>query len=189
MSGSRSGLFWGLVLLIVGAVWLLNNVGAVFFDFGEFIGRAWPVAIIIVGIWILVGSRQPSVVKGNPAAQRLSHGLGDLHMTPDRIDPEGLEVKVGAGEVKMDLTGTKLQDRENLVTVKIGFGDIEIRTPNNVPVFVNGRTGAGDLHLFGRDADGFAARLDFRDPDYELSARKLRIDLKAGLGDIRVERG
>jgi lia operon protein LiaF len=185
---SRSKLIIGFALLIVGGIWLLNNMGAMYFDFGDFIGRAWPVAIILVGFWLLWGGKKSLVIKGDSSSKQVSQGVGDMEVTPDVIGPEGLSVGIGAGEVKLDLTKAQLQDKENLIEVKIGLGDINIVVPKDVPIRAEGRTGIGDLHFLDRSADGVGARLDVQDETYANATRKLRILTKTGLGDVHVTR-
>ncbi|MDP2915398.1 MAG: DUF5668 domain-containing protein [Candidatus Aminicenantes bacterium] len=50
----QSRIFWGLILIIVGALFLADRMGG--FDFGTMIGTYWPVIFIILGLSILIGS-------------------------------------------------------------------------------------------------------------------------------------
>lgn len=194
MSKSSSGLLWGFLLVAAGFIWLLNNVGAFDFDFGEMMSRGWPVIIIAMGVWMLTGKARHSrtvtvsAVVGE-ASERLTHGLGDVDLAPDKVDANGLEIKVGAGEVKLDLRQTKFPDGENNVTVKLGLGDVRIDVPKDLPISIDAKTGGGDLELLGRESDGFAAKLEFKDPDYDTAPRKVRVVTRVGLGDVRVRRG
>ena len=104
------------------------------------------------------------------------------------LDARGLQVRVGAGEVRLDLRPTRLTGAENTIYVKVGLGDGRIDVPRDLPVSIDARTGGGDLHLLGRESDGFAARLDFKDPGYDAAARKLRLTIRVGLGDVQVRR-
>ena len=188
MASSRTKLIIGFALLIVGGVWLLNNLGAMYFDFGDFISRAWPVAIILVGFWLLVGGKTRKVTKARGGSKHVSQGVGDMEVTPDVIAPEGLSVSIGAGEVKLDLTKAQLQEKENSVEVRIGLGDISVVVPKDVPIRAEGRTGIGDLHFLDRHADGVGAKLDVQDENYAGAARKLLIQTRTGLGDVHVTR-
>ena len=49
-SGNR--IFWGLTLIILGVLFLLDRMGRL--DFGEFAGRYWPAVFIVIGISILI---------------------------------------------------------------------------------------------------------------------------------------
>ena len=195
MGKSNTGLLWGGILVIVGIFWLLNNTGAFEFDFGEMMSRGWPIIIIALGVWVLAGrngkNRVSVTVSGTHSgvvSEKMSHGVGELELSPEALDARGLEIKMGAGEVKLDLTRTRLEPSENSVTVKVGLGDVRIDLPKDVPVAVDAKTGGGDLHLLGRESDGFAARLDFKDPGYDGAPRKLRLNIRVGLGDARVRR-
>jgi hypothetical protein len=191
---SKSGLIWGFALVTVGLIWLLNNTGAIELDFGELTSRGWPVVIIALGVWMLTGGARGSkqvtaAVAGGPGVDRLAHGLGEVELAPESLSERGLEVKVGAGEVKLDLRQTRFRDGENLLHVKVGLGDVRIEVPRDIPVAIDAKTGGGDLDLLGRESDGFAARLDFKDSGYDSAPRRLRVITRVGLGDIRVKRG
>lgn len=47
-------IFWGLVLIVLGALFLLDRIGE--FDFGYMIGTYWPAIFIVLGFSMLVGS-------------------------------------------------------------------------------------------------------------------------------------
>lgn len=188
MGRSSGKLFFGFVLIVLGTLWLLNNIGAIYFDLGELMDRAWPVAIIVLGLWLLVGGRHRKVIAARVSGSDMNQALGDIDYAPGEIGPDGLNIAVSAGEVHLDLTGTALRDAESKVEVKIGLGDVRIRAPRDVPLRVEGKTGIGDLYLLDRHADGFGARLDYQDPAYSAATKRLQIIAKAGLGDVRVTR-
>jgi predicted membrane protein len=189
VSKSNTNLFFGLGLLFLGLVWLLNNVGALDFDLGDFISHAWPVAIIVFGAWMLFGGNSKAESKiQKKVADSLSQGVGDLDLAPEHLEPSGLEVKLGAGEIKLDLRSTRLQQGNNVVQIKLGVGDILVLAPQSVALSVEGRTGAGDLRLLDRKTDGFAARLDIQDEQFAAADTSLRITALSGLGDITVTR-
>jgi hypothetical protein len=52
--GSQSRIFWGLVFIIVGVLFLLDQIGEL--DVGHVISRYWPAIFIIVGISILIAN-------------------------------------------------------------------------------------------------------------------------------------
>jgi len=47
-------IFWGLILVLIGGLFLLDRFGM--HDFGYYIGRYWPVIIMLVGVSILISS-------------------------------------------------------------------------------------------------------------------------------------
>jgi predicted membrane protein len=59
---SRGRIFWGLLLTVLGVVLLLDRMGRL--DFGDLIGRYWPVVFILIGISILLSNNLKNVGSG-----------------------------------------------------------------------------------------------------------------------------
>jgi hypothetical protein len=49
-----SGLFWGVLILLVGVLLLLRNLGYIAIDIW---GAIWPLMLILAGVWVLLGMR------------------------------------------------------------------------------------------------------------------------------------
>jgi len=49
--------FWGLILIVIGALFLLNNLG---YSIGG-IGKWWPIILVLVGIRLIFRSSSPKV--------------------------------------------------------------------------------------------------------------------------------
>lgn len=65
MSATRNTggrIFWGLTLIGLGILFLLDQLGEV--DFGEVVSRYWPAVFILIGLSILVGSGRRSAGPG-----------------------------------------------------------------------------------------------------------------------------
>jgi hypothetical protein len=54
--------FWGLVLILLGVLFLLDQMGRL--DFGDFIGKWWPLILVAVGLWQLVSSQFQELAGG-----------------------------------------------------------------------------------------------------------------------------
>jgi predicted membrane protein len=52
--GSQSRIFWGLIFIIVGALFLLDRLGQL--DVGHIISRYWPAIFILIGISIIIAN-------------------------------------------------------------------------------------------------------------------------------------
>jgi predicted membrane protein len=52
--GAHGRIFWGLILIGLGVLFLLDQLGEI--DFGEVVSRYWPVIFIVLGLSILVGN-------------------------------------------------------------------------------------------------------------------------------------
>jgi hypothetical protein len=57
----QRSLFWPIVLISIGAIWLLGNLGVISGANIAVLFRLWPLILIIVGIELLVGRNSPSV--------------------------------------------------------------------------------------------------------------------------------
>ena len=43
-------LFWGLIIILIGVLFLVNNLGWGDIDIWELIGKFWPVILIYIGV-------------------------------------------------------------------------------------------------------------------------------------------
>ncbi len=59
--GPYRSLFWPVVLIGVGALWLLGNVGLITNENLSVLWRLWPLLLIVVGLDVLVGRGSPAV--------------------------------------------------------------------------------------------------------------------------------
>jgi predicted membrane protein len=61
-SKSQGRIFWGLLLIVLGGLFLLDQMDRI--DFGDLIGRYWPVVFIILGFSILLSNNFRNVGSG-----------------------------------------------------------------------------------------------------------------------------
>lgn len=57
MRRDSSKVLWGLLLIVIGALILLDNLGVIFFDVSDFIVTWWPLILIIIGVNIILNNR------------------------------------------------------------------------------------------------------------------------------------
>lgn len=116
---SRDNLFWGLLLLVAGAILLGNNLGYFSFD----IRLLWPLVIILLGVYILIGRSLYSSkefeakeisVPLNGAAEaniRIEHGAGSLRISGAAKNGNVLSGRFHNAFVTSDKSGSKLNVR------------------------------------------------------------------------------
>lgn len=162
----RRKAFWGLCLLVVGVVLLLENLGYLAFLGVSAWQLIWPVALIGMGVWILVGRKlRPSwesqdIIVGLETATeaeiQLDYGAGELR------------VESGAGTSEL-LNGTfeggvehNVRREDGLAKVRIGSAP-GVRWPmywgpnagrkwnvhltDQIPIALTVKTGASDCRL------------------------------------------
>lgn len=154
----RNTLFWGLVLILLGIIFLLDNMGV--FKNVNIWGIIWPGFLILFGIWILFGHRLrgPSGVEhavvpldGAQSAQiRMNHWAGRLYVKSGASAENLIEGDFTEGvEVKQHLTGDRMD-----VTLSVpgnffpfpfswGFNGLDWHVAINQSVPITLRLGSG----------------------------------------------
>jgi hypothetical protein len=172
----RNNLFWPVVLIVVGVILLLQNLGLLTFNIW---GVVWPLLLVALGLWIVVGgisSRgralevQPLSIPLDGARQahvRVRHGAGKL--------------TVGGGARPEELAGGSFTGGVTQQVRRNGDAlDVTLEVPeHNFSRFsIPWNVGSGDTldWAFGLNKD-VALALEF-----ETGASDTRLDL----GDLRV---
>jgi predicted membrane protein len=55
-------IFWGLVLILLGVLFLLDQMGRA--DFGDIVNRWWPLILVAIGLWQLISSNFQELAGG-----------------------------------------------------------------------------------------------------------------------------
>ena len=55
-------IFWGLVLILLGVLFLLDQLGRA--DFGDLVSRWWPLILVAIGLWQLISSNFQELAGG-----------------------------------------------------------------------------------------------------------------------------
>ncbi len=184
--------FWtilfGIVLILIGILALLDSLE--FISFWSALGKLWPLILIGLGIWLLLKRRhlyweEKAEIK---EGKKYFKAFGDLKIDAGGIDPHGMDVEMGFGDLEVNLTKASFSDRENVIRLALGFGDIKVWLPSEVKVKASASCGAGDIDILGKTADGLGRSLDYQDENYDSVQKKLKIFAKIGFGDIRISR-
>lgn len=184
--------FWtivfGIVLILVGILALLDSLE--FISFWSALGKLWPLILIALGVWLLLKKRYFSwdekveIKEGS----KYSKAFGDLKIDSSGTDPHGMDVEMGFGDLDVNLTKASLSERENVIHLALGFGDIRVWIPSEVKAKISAGCGAGDIDVLGRTTDGLGKSSDYQDEGYETAKKRLRIHAKIGFGDIKISR-
>jgi predicted membrane protein len=59
---TQGRIFWGILLIFLGVLFLLDQMGKL--DFGDLVGRYWPVIFILIGVSILLSNNFKNVGSG-----------------------------------------------------------------------------------------------------------------------------
>jgi predicted membrane protein len=186
--------------VLVGIGWLLDSGGV------EVPWRAvLPAALVAVGLATMAGSlrgRQHGLmVLGLVLTVALAVAVAtdwDLELTVaggvgERVhEPtttaELRDYRLAVGTLTVDLRRLQVPEGTTVVRARVGIGELVARAPAGVAVRVDGRSGVGQVQGLDREQNGLGNRLEVRSQDFDAAPRRLVLDLRAGVGEIRVER-
>ena len=112
-------------------------------------------------------------------------GVGDRSEQP--TSPAQLrEYELGVGNFELDLRQLQLPPGTTTVEVRVGIGELAVEVPQGVSVQVVASSGLGEVQVFGDQDSGIASRIDASSE--QGGDRRLALDARVGLGQVRVER-
>jgi hypothetical protein len=188
----------GALLVLVGIGWLLDAAGV------EVPWRAvLPAALIAVGLACVAGAfrgRQHALMVAGIALTvvlslavaadwdldvPLAGGVGDRTERPS-TPAELTEYELGVGNLEVDLSRLQVPPGTTTVEARLGIGELVVALPDGVSVEVVARSGLGEVQVLGDQEGGFGSRIDATSEAG--GDRRLRLDARVGLGQVRVER-
>jgi hypothetical protein len=188
----------GALLVLVGIGWLLDASG---------VGVPWravlPAALIAVGLACVAGAFQgrqhammvvgvvlTAVLAVAAAADwdldaPLAGGVGDRTERP-ATPAELTSYELGAGDFLLDLRQLQVPPGTTAVKARVGVGELVVEVPDGVTLRVVASSGLGEVQVLGEQDNGVANRVDTTAEDG--GDRRLELDLRVGIGQVRVER-
>jgi predicted membrane protein len=185
-NGIRGRVIAGLIIIFLGLLFLLGNLYPKF-NAALFLGKLWPLILIIIGLIIIFN--QAHVRKNVPFdATSQSRIIGDIRLEFANKDVGDSSISQVVGDLTLDLSNGRLKPGINHMNVSMVIGDTLILIPSSMPLRVSARTFLGDIILNGRREEGMLPRLEHVDETYESSSNKLYITLSGIIGDITFQR-
>lgn len=119
-----------------------------------------------------------------PIDLRTMLGAGDGNLRLGGMSLTGLKVQSGAGNVTVDLSGVWRRDLN--ASVEAGIGDLSIVVPQYTGTMINVSQGIGSVEIGSglKSQDGA-----YINDAYGKTATTLRVDIRAGIGKIRLMQG
>ena len=94
--------------------------------------------------------------------------------------------ELGVGNFLLDLQQLQVPPGTTAVQARVGIGELIVQVPDGVSVRVVASSGLGEVQVLGKQESGVANRVE---ATAEAGGdRRLELDLRVGIGQVRVER-
>jgi lia operon protein LiaF len=201
--GSTRKFWWGGVLVVLGVLFLLDNIGVL--AFREVVHTYWPLLLVILGLFLLRRQRirtngaapagsdewNKSADERNapsPAEELQSSSiLGGLNLRVTSSSFKGGSVSTVIGDLMLDLTGAGIAEGEHRLKLSSVIGDVEVRLPKGAAFAVSANALLGSVRVNEQSKDGFSSTVVYETPEYSSAPKRLRLAVSQVLGDINVE--
>jgi predicted membrane protein len=184
-------LFWGMVLILLGLLFLLDNLGIA--DFGEVIRMYWPVILILWGISALFRKRRHTANDINVESTHFEHDLVhrsnvfcNISMNIDSSNFKGGSISNVFGDCDVDLSKSILAEGEHLMRIHTIFGDTRILLAKECAVSVTASVLFGDLKILGQNIAGFSKDIHITTPEYQAAQKRLVLSITHIFGSVKI---
>ena len=115
-----------------------------------------------------------------PVDMRVHFGAGEADLNLGSLSLRSVEVDMGVGKLNMDLRGNPKRSYD--VRIRGGVGEATVRVPSDVGVDGEAEGGIGEIKTTGLRQEG----RHYYNSAYEHSKVKIHLDIRGGIGSIRV---
>lgn len=173
---NRGQILLGGFLLFLGVVSLLSTIFNV--DFWAF---CWPIALILVGVWLLVRPRFTQ-----REGQVFIRPVGDLGRR-NAWQVSDQEMWIIIGDTDLDLTEASIPEGETSLRINGFVGSVDVRAPREVGLSVSATCFVTDSKLWGEKHDYILTPFTRTSENYQGAARKVNLEVMYFIVDLRVE--
>ncbi len=195
----RSNYFWGTLIIILGALFLLQNLGILNIDLWNLL---WPFFLIALGAWIILGRFFPNraavehVVIGSGGAKKarikINHGAGSLNIRTGASSDNLVEGDFGGGLDASEHFNGEIKEvviKPRLEGMVVPWGPDQALNWNfslapNIPLELNLETGANEAY-----ADLTGLQVEKLKLSTGASSTHIILPAAAGYTQVRVESG
>jgi hypothetical protein len=183
----------GVVLVALGALWLLARLGVP-------LEAGWVLPIVVIGLGILVLTGVGGAARGTFITLGIILAVVALVSTSVSTVPsdavgeraqvistlEGVASEdLGIGSLQLDLRGLEA-DATGSLEASVGIGELVVVLPPDLPVAVSASSGIGEVRVLDQSRGGFGSSLEVTDPT--TADAEVELDLSVGIGSVRVQR-
>ncbi len=163
------------ILIGFGALLLAGNILG--FNFGDVF---WPLVIITIGLFFIFRPQtiSPSHVK--------YYFAGDMRVTK-KWDMSKSEIRMFAGDIRIDLGELDLPSGETKFTVTAFVGDVKLYAPQDIGVSITTMSFVSNSRINGERMEYVGSGLDFTSEGYEKAKKKFKLIMNCFAAEVRLE--
>ncbi|MWV44141.1 cell wall-active antibiotics response protein [Paenibacillus sp. HJL G12] len=116
--------------------------------------------------------------------------IGDIHLGRDYFELKPTNLSQFIGDTVLDLTNAHIPFGETKINISAFIGDIKVYVPDDTDlgVSVNSSSFIGDMSILNESRSGFMSSVQSKTPFYKDARKKIRINVSAFIGDIKVNK-
>ncbi|MBA7537440.1 hypothetical protein ES705_29707 [subsurface metagenome] len=186
----------GLVILLLGLLFLLKNINVVDVGISEIIRTYWPLVLIALGIGVIRISRklrgkfrwgkeevEPEMEGGEI---RISRKFGSYDFDFKGKELGSGKIELAFGEALLDMRDGIIPEGNNILKIISQFGSVKIRANKEQPLLIRAKVFLGDLRIFENRQSGFSPGVEYKSDTFETSLSKLTLLIKHSMGKVVV---
>ncbi len=171
----------GLIIVALGVVFTLNNLGLTNVNIAYVIRVYWPLILMALGLLTLFRTRD-----AGPPAGHIERPLGNLDVGHRDWALSDTDIHSGMGDVRLDLTRARIPSGETVVNISHWMGNVKIFVPRDLAVKARGSVSMGSINLLGQRSDGFFREAGYTSVGYDQAEKRVRFDINLGAGNVSV---
>jgi hypothetical protein len=190
----------GGVLVLIGALWLLERTGVIDVS----VTAVLALATMVIGISLILLARDGPhvglIIFGSILAlvtlltaaapfEGFQGGVGDRTFEVSAVDDIRADYNLAMGKLTIDLRDLGTVSGPTELTASVGMGELIVVVPADVAIEVDARVGAGQLQVMDRTTDGVGINETYRTPGFAASQQRLSLELQAFTGRVEVRNG
>ena len=186
----------GLVLLLLGLLFLLKNINVVDVGISEIIRTYWPLVLIVLGIEVIRISRkirgkfrwlkeetEPEVERGDI---KISRKLGSCDFDFKGKELGSGKIELALGEMKIDIQDAIIPEGNNILKILSKMGSVKIKASKKQPLMIKTVALMGDVKIFENHESGLSPEVEYKSDTFETSPSKLTLVIRQLMGEVIV---
>jgi len=161
------------ILIGYGALLLIGNLVGI--DFGEIF---WPLVFITIGLFLIF---RPQVI--SPKSAKF-YFAGNVKIDK-KWDMSKKELRMFAGDVKIDLTDFDLSPSETRFVITSFASDVNIVAPKDVGVSISVAAFVTDSRINGKKMEYVFSGMEYATEGYENAKKKFKLMVQCFAADVK----